>query len=197
MDASAAIIKDGKIIAACAEERFTGQKHTGRFPKNAIDACLEIAGITIDEISIIGHNFNYEPYGALFDLNDYSRKLFDDVLSDKAQITLFKKNYGIDIADRFHALEHHETHAAYAFETSGFDNSLVAVADGLGEYNSISIYIGDKTSGLTLLKTYGPTSSLGLLYSAVTDYLGFITNSLTGDSRRMDGWLSVRLAGRG
>lgn len=53
MDAAAAIVKDGKIIAACAEERFTGQKHTGSFPKNAIDACLKIAGITINDVSLI------------------------------------------------------------------------------------------------------------------------------------------------
>lgn len=177
MDAAAAIIKDGKIIAACAEERFTGQKHTGSFPKNAIDACLKIAGITINDVSLIAHNFNYEPYRDLFYLSDYSRGLFDEVLCDQAQIALFKEHYGTDVTDKFSACEHHDTHGVYAFETSGFHDSLVVVADGLGEYNSVSIYRGSKSNGLELLKAYGPTSSLGMLYSAITDYLGFVTNS--------------------
>lgn len=177
MDAAAALIKDGKIIAACAEERFTGQKHTGSFPKNAIDACLKIAGITINDLALIAHNFNYEPYRDLFYLNDYSRGLFDEVLCDQAQAALFKEHYDTDVTDKFRACEHHDTHGAYAFETSGFDDSLVVVADGLGEYNSVSVYRGSKTNGLELLKAYGPASSLGMLYSAITDYLGFVTNS--------------------
>lgn len=177
MDAAAAIIKDGKIVAACAEERFTNQKHTGSFPKNAIDACLKSAGISINDISLIAHNFNYEPYQDLFYLNDYSRGLFDEVLCNRTQIALFEKHYGVNVTDKFRACEHHEAHAAYAFDTSGFDDSLVVVADGLGEYNSISVYKGGKEVGLELLRTYGPTSSLGMLYSAITDYLGFVTNS--------------------
>lgn len=177
MDAAAAIIKNGKIIAACAEERFTGQKHTGSFPKNAIDSCLKIAGITINDVSLIAHNFNYEPYRDLLYVSDYSRGLFDEVLCDQAQIVLFKEHYGTDVTDKFYACDHHDTHGAYAFETSGFHDSLVIVADGLGEYNSVSVYQGSKSNGLELLKAYGPTSSLGMLYSAITDYLGFVTNS--------------------
>ena len=177
MDAAAALLKDGKIVAACAEERFSGQKHTSSFPKHAIDACLETAGITIDDVSWIGHNFNYDPYRDMLYTNEYTRGLFDEVLCDKAQVALFKKHYGVDVGDRFRACEHHDTHAAYAFETSGFGGSLVVIADGLGEYNSISVYKADKAKGLTLLKTYGPASSLGMLYSATTDYLGFVTNS--------------------
>lgn len=177
MDAAAAIIKNGKIIAACAEERFTGQKHTGSFPKNAIDACLKIAGITINDVSLIAHNFNYEPYRDLFYLSHYSRGLFDEVLCNQAQIALFKEHYGTDVTDKFYACDHHDTHGAYAFETSGFHDSLVIVADGLGEYNSVSVYRGSKSNGLELLKAYDPESSLGMLYSAITDYLGFLTNS--------------------
>lgn len=177
MDAAAAIIKDGKIIAACAEERFTGSKHTGSFPKNAIDACLHMAGITIEDITFFAHNFNYEPYRELLELNEYTDELYKNVLSNESQISLFKKYYSIDITEKYHAVDHHEAHALYTFDTSGFDTSLVVIADGLGEYSSISIYKGTRTEGLSLLETYSPTSSLGMLYSAVTDYLGFVTNS--------------------
>ncbi|MEI6228453.1 MAG: carbamoyltransferase C-terminal domain-containing protein [Candidatus Saccharibacteria bacterium] len=177
MDAAAALLKNGQIIAASAEERFGTIKHTGNFPIHAINACLNKAGIKISDINCFAHNFNYEPYKELFFLNGYSKNLFDSILSDKAQIDLFKLNYNIDVNDKFFGFDHHMCHAAYAFETSGYEVSLIIVADGLGEFNSISVYSGDKNQGLKLLKTYGPSSSLGMLYSAATDYLGFLTNS--------------------
>lgn len=176
MDASAAIICNGKIVAACAEERFTNKKHTGDFPKHAINACLKKAGISIDDVSYIAHNFNYEPYKELLKHSDYSKGLYEAILSDQSQINLFKKYYGVDISNRLKSCDHHDCHATYTFETSGFRESLIIVIDGLGEYNSISVYKGD-VEGLTLLRSYGPTCSLGMLYSAVTDYLGFIPNS--------------------
>jgi carbamoyltransferase len=176
MDAAAAIICNGKIVGACAEERFTNKKHTGDFPKHAIDACLKKAGISIDDVSYIAHNFNYEPYKELLKQSDYSKGLYEAILSDQSQINLFKKYYGVDISNRLKSYDHHDCHATYTFETSGFRKSLIIVMDGLGEYNSISVYKGD-VEGLTLLRSYGPTCSLGMLYSAVTDYLGFIPNS--------------------
>lgn len=176
MDAAAAIMCNGKIVAACAEERFTHKKHTGDFPKHSIDACLTRAGISINDVSYIAHNFNYEPYKELLKQNNYSKRLYEIILSNQSQINLFKKYYGVDISNRLKSCNHHECHATYTFETSGFNNSLVIVIDGLGEYSSISVYQGD-AEGLTLLKSYGPTCSLGMLYSAVTDYLGFIPNS--------------------
>jgi len=177
MDSAASIIKNGEIVAACAEERFINQKHTNLFPVNSIKACLEMAGITIDEVSLIAHNFNYEPYQRLLSLNHYTKELFEQVLSKKAQSKLFSEHFGINVSDKFYCCDHHETHAAYVFETSGFANSLIVVIDGLGEFDSISIYQGNHDVGLTLLKSYGPSSSIGMLYSAVTEYLGYTSNS--------------------
>lgn len=176
MDAAAAIIRNGTVVAAVAEERFTGQKHTSAFPKNAIEYCLQEAGVDWDDITAVAHNFDYSALRPLMERNPYTKGLYEQVLSDERQVHLFKEAFDVDVADRFNAIDHHLAHASYTFYNSGFSDSLVVVADGLGEQNSISIYAG-KNNTLTLLKGFGPLSSLGMLYSAITDYLGFITNS--------------------
>lgn len=176
MDAAAAIISNGAIVAAVAEERFTGQKHTSAFPKNAIEYCLKEVGIGWDDITAVAHNFDYSPLEALMVRSPYTKSLYEQVLSDERQIALFKEAFDVDVASRFNAIDHHLSHASYAFYNSGFAESLVIVADGLGEQSSVSVYTG-KGNKLTLLHAYGPLSSLGMLYSAITDYLGFITNS--------------------
>lgn len=176
MDAAAALIQNGHIVVAAAEERFTGQKHTGSLPQKAIKACLTAANITINDIDIVAHNFNYQPLAPLFKKNEYSSALYRKILSNERQLELYKETFKVELADKFKAYDHHRCHAAYAYYTSGFSEVLVLVADGLGEYNSISIYKGAGDE-LSLLKSYGPYSSLGMLYSAITDYLGFLTNS--------------------
>lgn len=74
MDSAVAIMKDEEIICACAEERFTGKKHTDNSPLNAIRRCLETTNIDICDVDIVAHGFNYEPYHAIYGLNDYSRE---------------------------------------------------------------------------------------------------------------------------
>lgn len=144
MDSAASIMKDGEIVCACAEERFTGKKHTGSFPVNAIKRCLEAAGIDICDVDVIAHGFNYEPYRAIYSLNGYSKELYEKILSDKSQVALFKKHFRIDVSKKYTSIEHHDCHAAYAYLTSGFkEQTLVVVADGLGEVDSISIYVGE------------------------------------------------------
>lgn len=177
MDAAAVIMKDGKIIAAAAEERFTKQKHAGRFPVNAIKYCLEEANVQISEIDIIAHNFDYMELEDMYYMNKYSTELFNTVLSNESQIKLFRNYFNVDIKDKFKAYIHHDCHAAYAFDTSGFSSSLVFVVDGLGEVDSISIYCANKNTGFDKIAAYGPDSSLGMLYAAITDYLGYYTNS--------------------
>lgn len=177
MDSAAAIIKDGEIICACAEERFTGKKHTGDFPVNAIKRCLEAANIDICDVDVVAHGFNYEPYDAIYGLNDYSRELYEKILSDNSQIALFKKHFKVDISKKYTSIAHHDCHAAYAYLTSGFKGrALVVVADGLGEADSISIYVGENGI-LKKLHSYGPESSIGMLYAATTEFLGFYPNS--------------------
>lgn len=177
MDSAAVIMKDGEIICACAEERFTGKKHTGSFPANAIRRCLAAAGIDICDVDVVAHGFDYKPYYAIYSLNDYSKELYEKILSDKSQIALFKKHFKNDVSKKYASIAHHDCHAAYAYLTSGFkERTLVVVADGLGEVDSISIYIGENGT-LKKLRSYGPESSIGMLYAATTEFLGFYPNS--------------------
>lgn len=177
MDSAVAIMKDGEIICACAEERFISKKHTGSFPVNAIRGCLEIANIDICDVDVVAHGFNYEPYHAVYGLNDYSKELYEKILSNKSQIALFKKHFKIDVSKKYASIAHHDCHATYAYLTSGFkERTLVVVADGLGEVDSISIYVGENGT-LKKLRSYGPESSIGMLYAATTEFLGFYPNS--------------------
>lgn len=177
MDSAAAIMKDGKIICACAEERFNGKKHTGDFPVNAIRECLRVANIGINDIDIIAHGFNYEPYSAIYELNEYSKRLYEEVLSNNAQISLFSKYFYADISKKYTPIAHHDCHATYAYLTSAFNTkTLIVIADGLGEVDSISIYLGEGKK-ITKLHTYNADSSIGMMYAATTEFLGFYPNS--------------------
>lgn len=183
MDAAAVLLCDGKVIAAAEEERFTGVKHTHTFPIHAINFCLQQANITIDEVDYFAHGFNYEPYRSLLERNDFSRTFFHKVAKPALQQELCEKYFpGIDINNKFSAVGHHDAHAASAFYSSDFTKSLILVADGIGEVDSISIYQGDG-SNIVALKHYDFLSSIGMLYSLVTHHLGFKINS--GESKVM------------
>ena len=177
MDAAAALMHGGKIICACAEERFTGKKHVGDFPVHAIRKCLETAGIKLTDVDIVAHNFDYEPFRELYSLNNFSNRLYHEILSRSSQIKLFKQFFNSDIDQKFIQVPHHDCHANYAFQTSGFrDKTLVLVIDGLGEIDSISVYLGENNH-LEKIESFGPESSIGMLYAAVTEFLGFYPNS--------------------
>src|SRR5271167_375299 len=83
-DAAAALIVDGRIVAAAAEERFNRQKHSGAFPREAAAFCLRQAGIVLSDVSEIAHAFNYEPFEEIYSLDPVSERLFDQVLSKEA-----------------------------------------------------------------------------------------------------------------
>lgn len=177
MDSAAVIMKDGEIICACEEERFTGRKHTGDFPVNAIKECLKVANININNIDIVAHSFNYKPYRGIYELNEYSKRLYEEILADDTQIALFSKHFGADIRKKYIPINHHDCHATYAYFTSGFNaKTLIVVADGMGEVDSISIYLGEGKK-ITKLYTYSADSSIGMMYAAVTEFLGFYPNS--------------------
>lgn len=177
MDSSAAIIYNGKIVAAAEEERFNLTKHTGDFPINAINFCLDKANVKIDDIDFICHGFDFEAWQAFFQLNQFSKGLYDKVLSKEVQIGLFKKNYGITLdKEKFIPVRHHTAHAASAFYPSGFEKSLIIVADGMGEVDSISLYIGEEQH-IHSLKHFNLFSSIGIFYSLITAHLGFEINS--------------------
>ncbi|MET9301298.1 carbamoyltransferase C-terminal domain-containing protein [Micromonospora aurantiaca] len=173
LDSAAAIVVDGKLVAAASEERFNGDKGTGRLPVNAIAYCLQAAGIGPSDVQAIAHGFNYDRVKRAF---VRSPEYFNEVLTGRTVIDALTGAGWADVSFRFQPVEHHRAHAASAYFPSGFESALCVVADGMGETESLSVYRG---SGTQLEKLYSQSisSSLGLLYSICTRFLGFQFNS--------------------
>jgi carbamoyltransferase len=176
MDAAAALLIDGELVAAAEEERFSGKKHTGDFPADAIQYCLKQAGIAIGEIDEIAHGFNYAPYRDLYLNNSVSAALFDQVFSRGALLEQVRRSLPGFPEERVFAVGHHLAHAASAAYTSGWDECLVVVNDAMGEVESLSVY-DFHDSELERICSIGANDSIGILYSLVTLHLGFDFNS--------------------
>lgn len=176
MDSAACLIKNGNVVAAAEEERFINVKHTSNFPKNAIEYCLKEEGISINEIDAICHGYDYKKYEAIYDRDQYNKALYQNILSPQAQINIIKSSFPTwKRTDTFNPIEHHYAHAGSTYFLSGQEESLIMVADALGEINSISIFVG-KNGKIQEIATYDLLSSIGMFYSLVTAYLGFKPN---------------------
>jgi carbamoyltransferase len=175
-DSAAAIVVDGECVAAAAEERFTRRKHTGAFPANAMRYCLSEAGLRLDDIECIAHCFDYAPYRRLFLLDPVSAMLYREVYSRQSLVSLVQREFPDFPAERIRQVNHHTAHAAGAWLTSGWDDCLVVVADGMGEVHSLSVYAA-RDGALEPIHQAGARDSLGILYSLVTLHLGFDFNS--------------------
>lgn len=175
-DSAAACVVDGRCVAAAAEERFTRCKHTGRFPEHAIDFCLEQAGLTIEDIDEVVHCFDYAPYAPFYSQDALSAQFYSKVLSPQAFKSLVHCRYPDFPVERIRSVSHHGSHAASAYFTSGWDECLVFVCDGMGEAHSASIYSA-RDGKLELLKQISASDSIGILYSLVTFHLGFDFNA--------------------
>lgn len=152
-DSSAALIKDGKIIAACEEERFLNEKKArARFPKNSIDFCLKTASIDIEDIDIVS--------SPLTTYNNYKKRI---------QL-LFEFHYGYSPEVELH--HHHLCHAASSYYLSGFEDSLVLTIDYSGDGASGLIAEG-KGNDLKVIKYFDRNNSIGIFYSMITQFLGF------------------------
>ena len=183
-DASAALLKDGIIVAAVEEERFTRKKHDKSFPFNSINYCLKSQNITINDIDYIG--FYEKPYlkfeRLLFqhlETFPFSLKTFlnslPSWLTEKLRVvnTIQKKlKYKKDIL----FIDHHLAHAASAFLVSPFKKSAILTVDGVGEWTTTAYGFGDDNK-IELVKEIRFPHSLGLLYSTITAYLGFSVNN--------------------
>ncbi|PKH50796.1 hypothetical protein CXF68_08895 [Tenacibaculum sp. Bg11-29] len=183
-DSAACLLKDGAIIAASQEERFTRKKHDASFPKKAIDFCLKEAGISIDDVSlitfyekpfvkferIIDSIKNTVPFGFLF-----FKKAIQSWVKVKLWIpSIIRKE--LNYKGKMIFSEHHEAHAAGAFFTSPYKESAIVTVDGVGEKACITIGYG-KDNHVKILKEQHYPHSFGLLYSAFTQYCGFKINS--------------------
>jgi carbamoyltransferase len=175
-DAAAALVVDGVPVAAAAEERFNRQKHSARFPACAVNYCLREAGLILDDIDLMVHSFDYEPYRRAYLLDTTSQELYREVFSRAALRSLVERDFPTFPTERIQHVSHHLAHAASAYYTSGWDECLVIVVDAMGEAHGASVYraAGEKLWNLAQISAL---DSIGILYSLVTLHLGFDFNS--------------------
>ncbi|HEV8722654.1 MAG TPA: carbamoyltransferase [Candidatus Binatia bacterium] len=183
-DASAALIRDGRLIAAAEEERFTRKKHDYDFPQSAIDFCLRTGAINscdLDYVVFFEKPFVKFERLILSSLQSFprSRRLFAEAmitwLGDKLWIKqLIQKRLGVSPSHILFS-EHHLSHAASSFFCSPFEEAAILTVDGVGEWTTASLGVG-KGKDIKLLREIRFPHSLGLLYSAFTAFLGFEVN---------------------
>jgi carbamoyltransferase len=185
-DSAAALVRDGDIVAAAQEERFSRIKHDYRFPKNAAHYCLKEAGLEIEQLD----------YVAFYDkpLQKFDRLIETYLAFVPRGLRSFMMAMPLWLKTKLHlpreirkALDgrytkrvvftgHHESHAASAFYPSQFEKAAILTIDGVGEWDTATIGIGEGNT-MKLLKTMHFPHSLGLLYSAFTYFCGFKVNS--------------------
>jgi len=175
-DSAAAILIDGEVIAAAAEERFSRKKHTGSFPSGAIAYCLAEAGLSLGDIDEIAHSFDYEPIRTAYSLDPISANLYREVFSRESVLAQVHRYLKAFPDDRVKHVNHHLAHAATAYFCSGWEECLVLVVDGMGEAQSASVYHA-RQGQLENLCEISAKDSIGILYSVVTLHLGFDFNA--------------------
>src|SRR5881396_3382312 len=175
-DSAAALVVDGMVVAAVAEERISRRKHTGDFPRGAIAYCLAEAGLGIQDVDELPHGFDYAPYRSVYLVDPVSRDLYREVYSRDALLALVARDLPGCAAERVRHVGHHLAHAASAYYTSGWDECLVVVIDGMGEAQSVTVYHAH-AGRLDRLAQIPAHDSIGVLYSLVTLHLGFDFNA--------------------
>lgn len=190
-DSSAVLLINDKIIAAAQEERFTRKKHDSAFPANAIQYCLEESAISINDVDhitfyekpLVKFERLLETYLSLAPVGfmSFSRAIpvwLKEKLFQKIQLRKSFEKLGADpkVDRKFLFAEHHQSHAASAFFPSPFDRAAVVTADGVGEWATTSVALGEGANLDLINEIYFP-HSLGLLYSAFTYFTGFRVNS--------------------
>jgi carbamoyltransferase len=185
-DSAAALVVDGKIVAAAQEERFTRKRHDHRFPQHAIDYCLAEAGVKPSELDLVGF---YDKPLLKFDrlLETYLAYAPGGIRSFMMALPLWLKQKlhlpremrrGLrgEYTKKFVFAEHHESHAASAFFPSPFEEAAILTLDGAGEWATASWGVG-RGNKIDLTHELHFPHSLGLLYSAFTYFCGFKVNS--------------------
>lgn len=190
-DAAAAVVVDGRIVAAAQEERFSRIKHDPAFPVNAARACLALAGLQPAEIDLVAfYDKPFLKFERLLEtylafaprgFSSFRHALplwLKEKLFQKSMLVreLSQLDENVDWAPRLLFSEHHLSHAASAFFPSPFDRAAVLTMDGVGEWTTTSLAIGSGADLKVIREIHFP-HSLGLLYSAFTYYTGFKVNS--------------------
>ncbi|OGU34848.1 MAG: hypothetical protein A2068_03060 [Ignavibacteria bacterium GWB2_35_6b] len=183
-DSAACLVKDGEIVAAAQEERFTRKKHDYNFPTNAVNFCLNYAGIKSGDLSYVSFYdkpflkferlletyLTYAPIG----IKSFIKAIPLWINQKLWMKELIKKELGYEGQVLFP--EHHESHAASAFYASPFQEAAFLTIDGVGEWTTTSFGVG-KNNKLNIIADIKFPHSIGLLYSAFTYYTGFKVNS--------------------
>ncbi len=189
-DSAAALLEDGKIVAAAQEERFTRRKHDPRFPEKAVQYVLEEAGIALSHIdNVVFYDKPFLKFERLIEtyiavaprgFNSFRMAMpvwLREKLFLKDLLTKQLRNFDpVFSVEKLRFAEHHISHAASAFYPSPFEEAIVLTVDGVGEWATTTVGIG-RGSDLRILKELHFPHSLGLLYSAFTYYTGFKVNS--------------------
>ncbi|MGO9115526.1 MAG: carbamoyltransferase [Thermoguttaceae bacterium] len=185
-DSAAALVVDGRIVAAAQEERFTRKKHDASFPQNAVDYCLREAGMTPADLDYVGFydkpitKFErlLETYLAMVPSGYISfRQAIPVWLKEKLYVPrLIRKALRGTYRGRYVFTDHHESHAASAFFPSLFDEAAILTIDGVGEWSTTCFGVG-RGNRIELSHEIRFPHSLGLLYAAFTYYTGFRVNS--------------------
>jgi carbamoyltransferase len=185
-DSAAALVVDGKIVAAAQEERFTRRKHDSGYPERAVAYCLREAGLTPDELDYVAFYekplrkferlletyFAFAPRG----FGSFSMAL-PVWVKEKLYISrTLRKSVGAPARTPLLFTDHHESHAASAFYPSPFESAAILTLDGVGEWSTTTLGSGNGNR-ITLTDHLAFPHSLGLLYSAFTYYCGFRVNS--------------------
>lgn len=186
-DAAAALVIDGKIVAAAQEERFSRRKNDERFPTHAVSACLDVAGLRQEDLDVVV--FYDKP------ITKFARTLETHLATAPWGVRSFLETLPNWLGERLNLrrtlreelpelrencalwfTEHHVSHAASAFYPSPFESAAILTVDGVGEYATTTVGRG-QASEIQLLEQLNFPHSLGLLYSAFTAYCGFRVNS--------------------
>jgi carbamoyltransferase len=180
-NASAAIVCDGQLIAAVEEERFNRVKYAAGFPVQAIRYCLQGAGLTLSDVDHVAIPRN--PYARLFTKLLYSVRMPSFARQRAKVLATFTgipealaAAFDTDprkLKAKFHRIEHHQAHLASSFFVSPFERAALLSADGLGDFASSMWGVGEG-SRMTIHGSVAFPHSLGLFYSAVTQFLGFL-----------------------
>ena len=183
-DSAACLLRNGEIVAACQEERFTRKKGDPDFPRRAVAHCLETAGISVGDLTHVGFydkpllKFEriLETYMGVAPRGFSSYLLAGPLwIKDKLYIDRQLKEE-LEYDGQVYYAEHHESHAASAFFPSPFEEAAILTMDGVGEWATASIGVG-RGNDIEMLTELQWPDSLGLLYSAFTYYTGFKVNS--------------------
>ena len=189
-DPSAALIIDGKVVAACDEERFVRKKHAlDMLPVNAVKFCLQKAGIGPEEIDCVAFPWSNEAYNrekwAFAERTFFTKpgraikaitKASGRCRSKEKKVRQTLLESGITHNPEVFFIEHHLAHASSAYHLSGFKDAAIMSIDGSGEFVS-TLFAEGRKGKITKIKEFIIPDSLGLFYSTMTEYLGFVRNN--------------------